>query len=243
MEPVSGGALVAARVHRAGAPPSASSSRTSTTWGAWRPLWANPVPRGAGEPRRTSSVTPRAPLQRSVVAGRCQRQDLLLEVRDQGRGLRDGRTGGATVRLRPVTTMARWDPDDARTRRSTLAVSSTSISPTTAPLFRCRVPLPGAQPMNPRWRILIADDHEVVRFGVRAVIEKAEDGSSAAKPAPAAPQVAQAIALRPDVVVPRHRSMPELERTRGHAQDSPGHPDLDPDLDDARFRRRSSPTC
>jgi DNA-binding NarL/FixJ family response regulator len=62
--------------------------------------------------------------------------------------------------------------------------------------------------MNPV-RILIADDHEVVRFGVRAVIEKVEGWSVCGEASTGSAAVAQAIALRPDVVV-LDISMPEL---------------------------------
>jgi DNA-binding NarL/FixJ family response regulator len=62
--------------------------------------------------------------------------------------------------------------------------------------------------MNPV-RILIADDHEVVRFGVRAVIEKVEGWVVCGEASTGSAAVAQAIALRPDVVV-LDISMPEL---------------------------------
>jgi DNA-binding NarL/FixJ family response regulator len=62
--------------------------------------------------------------------------------------------------------------------------------------------------MNPV-RILIADDHEVVRFGVRAVIEKVEGWVVCGEACTGSAAVAQAIALRPDVVV-LDISMPEL---------------------------------
>jgi DNA-binding NarL/FixJ family response regulator len=62
--------------------------------------------------------------------------------------------------------------------------------------------------MNPV-RILIADDHEVVRFGVRAVIEKVEGWVVCGDANTGSAAVAQAIALRPDVVV-LDISMPEL---------------------------------
>jgi DNA-binding NarL/FixJ family response regulator len=62
--------------------------------------------------------------------------------------------------------------------------------------------------MNPV-RILIADDHEVVRFGVRAVIEKVDGWSVCGEASTGSAAVAQAIALRPDVVV-LDISMPEL---------------------------------
>jgi DNA-binding NarL/FixJ family response regulator len=62
--------------------------------------------------------------------------------------------------------------------------------------------------MNPV-RILIADDHEVVRFGVRAVIERVEGWSVCGEASTGSAAVAQAIALRPDVVV-LDISMPEL---------------------------------
>jgi DNA-binding NarL/FixJ family response regulator len=62
--------------------------------------------------------------------------------------------------------------------------------------------------MNPV-RILIADDHEVVRFGVRAVIERVDGWSVCGEASTGSAAVAQAIALRPDVVV-LDISMPEL---------------------------------
>jgi Response regulator containing a CheY-like receiver domain and an HTH DNA-binding domain len=62
--------------------------------------------------------------------------------------------------------------------------------------------------MNPV-RILIADDHEVVRFGVRAVIEKVDGWVVCGEANTGSAAVAQAIALRPDVVV-LDVSMPEL---------------------------------
>jgi DNA-binding NarL/FixJ family response regulator len=62
--------------------------------------------------------------------------------------------------------------------------------------------------MNPV-RILIADDHEVVRFGVRAVIERVEGWSVCGEASTGSAAVAQAIALRPDVIV-LDISMPEL---------------------------------
>ena len=62
--------------------------------------------------------------------------------------------------------------------------------------------------MNPV-RILIADDHEVVRFGVRAVIERVEGWVVCGEASTGSAAVAQAIALRPDVVV-LDISMPEL---------------------------------
>ena len=62
--------------------------------------------------------------------------------------------------------------------------------------------------MNPV-RILIADDHDVVRFGVRAVIERVEGWSVCGEASTGSAAVAQAIALRPDVVV-LDISMPEL---------------------------------
>ena len=54
--------------------------------------------------------------------------------------------------------------------------------------------------MNPV-RILIADDHEVVRFGVRAVIERVDGWVVCGEAHTGSAAVAQAIALRPDVVV------------------------------------------
>ena len=62
--------------------------------------------------------------------------------------------------------------------------------------------------MNPV-RILIADDHEVVRFGVRAVIERVDGWSVCGEASTGSAAVAQAIALRPDVIV-LDISMPEL---------------------------------
>lgn len=58
-------------------------------------------------------------------------------------------------------------------------------------------------------RILIADDHEVVRRGVRAVVEAQTGWAVCGEASTGREAVAKAIALRPDVVV-LDVSMPEL---------------------------------
>lgn len=58
-------------------------------------------------------------------------------------------------------------------------------------------------------RILIADDHEIVRRGVRAVVEGQADWAVCGEASTGREAVAKAIALQPDVVV-LDVSMPEL---------------------------------
>ena len=50
-------------------------------------------------------------------------------------------------------------------------------------------------------RILVVDDHEIVRTGLRTVLEGADDLEVAGEAATADEAVARAAALRPDVVL------------------------------------------
>ncbi len=53
----------------------------------------------------------------------------------------------------------------------------------------------------PRQRILLVDDHEVVRLGLKALIERQPDMEVVAEAATAAEAVTKAVAFKPDVVV------------------------------------------
>jgi DNA-binding NarL/FixJ family response regulator len=55
--------------------------------------------------------------------------------------------------------------------------------------------------VHPRWRILIVDDHEVVRLGLRTLLERYPHLQVVGEAATAEEAVAQALRLRPDVVV------------------------------------------
>ena len=53
----------------------------------------------------------------------------------------------------------------------------------------------------PRQRILLVDDHEVVRLGLKALIERRPDMEVVAEAATAAEAITKAVAFKPDVVV------------------------------------------
>ena len=53
----------------------------------------------------------------------------------------------------------------------------------------------------PRQRILLVDDHEVVRLGLKALIERRPDMEVVAEAASGAEAIAKSLAFKPDVVV------------------------------------------
>ncbi len=73
-----------------------------------------------------------------------------------------------------------------------------------------RLPLPSASAaVSPRTRVLVADDHEMVRRGIREVINSERDMEVCAEAGNGREAVALALVNEPDVVVMDH-SMPEL---------------------------------
>lgn len=58
-----------------------------------------------------------------------------------------------------------------------------------------------AEPKKPRLRVLLADDHATVRHGLRLIIEGQPDMSVVAEAGDGESAIAQALAVKPDVIV------------------------------------------
>jgi two-component system, NarL family, response regulator NreC len=58
-----------------------------------------------------------------------------------------------------------------------------------------------AEPKKPRLRVLLADDHVTVRHGLRLIIEGQSDMSVVAEAGDGESAIAQALAVKPDVIV------------------------------------------
>jgi len=71
-------------------------------------------------------------------------------------------------------------------------------------------------------RVLIAEDHHLVRQGIRALLEKANDIQVVAEAQDGQEAVEQAVQLKPDVIVMDH-SMPRLNGTQATEQIRAAH--------------------
>ncbi len=89
----------------------------------------------------------------------------------------------------------------------------------------------------PRIRVLIADDHAIVREGVRALLKLSDDIEVVGEAANGLEAIEAARALSPDVIL-MDIAMPGLGRPRGDARDPQGEPGgQDPGADAVRGPR------
>ena len=92
-------------------------------------------------------------------------------------------------------------------------------------------------------RILIADDHEVVRSGVRAILETHEGWEVVAEAKDGKDAIAKAVETQPDVAIIDY-SLPVMKRHRGDAPDQcQTAEDANPDLYDTRPNSAASVRC
>jgi signal transduction histidine kinase/CheY-like chemotaxis protein len=129
---------------------------------------------------------------------------IVLDIQDQGRGLRDGLTRqDGSVPPETLGVGIRGMRERIRQLGGTFHIEFTAEG------TKVCVSVPVGKDSTEPVRILIADDHEVVRRGVRALLESQAGWVVCGETGNGHEAVAMAVDLRPDVVI-LDISMPEL---------------------------------
>lgn len=142
--------------------------------------------------------------------------NLEIYVEDNGRGIspqklshaRKGYTGGVGIagmdqRLRQLGGCLRVSP----TGHGTVVCASAPITVSPAqetlevPQSTAQTPFPTATPASPVKRILIVDDHEVTRRGIRALLAEEKDLEICGEASNGSDAIARAFHLHPDLII------------------------------------------
>ena len=205
-----------------------------------------------------SNVARHAGASRAIARARADGDDLVLAIEDNGRGfdpdaldgpdgfghhqglvnMRDRAVamGGRLPSQRPADGRRAYHRPRARRSRPRTASGAPPAPATENPPMTDR-------PSRPL-RLLVVDDHEVVRQGLVALLDRREGSRSSPRPAPSAEAIEQARRFQPDIVVMDVR-LPDgsgIEAIREIRAELPGDPRGDAHLVSRRGGRPVAPS-